>query len=227
MADQPVPVALRTVVGKRVRQLRRDGVLPGNIFGRGLPSVPVQMETREALQMLRTHGVSNLFTVQVEGEAEPRSVIVRDLGRDPVSRDVLHIDFYQVDLNRPIQVSVPVTLVGDAPGVTREGGILVTGIDAVVVEALPANLPASIDVSVEGLTEFDAVLTVADLEFSAEVTCLSDGELVLARIARPRLILSTAGEAEDGDGTAGEADGAGDAAADGTDADAADDAAAE
>ena len=203
MAD-PVSLEPRTVRGKRVRRLRRDGVMPGNIFGRGLESVAVQLGAHEALQMLRTHGVSNLLSVQVSGESEPRSVIVREVDRDPVTRNVRHIDFYQVDLSRPIQVSVPVTLTGEAPGVTREGGILVTGIDSVMVEALPANLPQDVEVSVESLEHLDAVLTVGDLEFGADVTGLSDPELVIARIARPRLLLSEEAEAEEAEGEGGE-----------------------
>lgn len=196
MAQEAVVVQQRSVLGKRVHRLRRDGVLPANIYGRGLESMPVQLDAREALTMLRTHGLNNLFTIRVDGEGEPRSVVVRDVDRHPTTREVRHIDFFQVDLTRPIQAAVPIVLTGDAPAVQRHGGILVTGIDSVLVDALPGDLPSTIETSVESLTELDAVLTVGDISFPEGVTPLTDPEIAIARIARPRLILSAADEEE-------------------------------
>ena len=188
MADmETYAVARRAVVGKRVATLRREGVLPANIFGRGLESVAVQMPYRTAREMLIAHGKDNLVQVQIEGEAAPRPVVVRDYQRHPVTREVLHLDFYQVDLARPIQGTVPVRLTGEAPAVHVFQALLLTGADSIHVEALPADLPEHIEISVDGMTEEDSVITVADLEIPAGVRVLTDPETMVARIGRGRL----------------------------------------
>jgi large subunit ribosomal protein L25 len=180
-------VAPREIVGKRVATLRREGVLPANIFGRGLESVAVQMPYRTARELLIAHGADNLVQLQIEGESVPRPVVVRAYQRHPVTREVLHLDFYQVDLARPIQGTVPVRLIGEAPAVHVFQAILLTGADSIHVEALPADLPEHIEISVDGMTEEDSVITVADLEIPPGVRVLTDPETMVARIARGRL----------------------------------------
>lgn len=188
MADMDTyAVAPRALVGKRVATLRREGVLPANIFGRGLDSVAVQMPYRTAREMLIAHGKDNLVQVQIEGEAAPRPVVVRNYQRHAVTREVLHLDFYQVDLARTIQGTVPVRLTGEAPAVHVFQAILLTGADSIHVEALPADLPEHIEISVESMTEEDSVLTVADLDIPAGVRVLTDPETMVARIGRGRL----------------------------------------
>lgn len=188
MADTDTyAVAPRALVGKRVATLRREGVLPANIFGRGLESVAVQMPYRSARELLIAHGTDNLLQVQIDGEAAPRPVVVRAYQRHPVTREVLHLDFYQVDLARPIQGTVPIRLVGEAPAVHVFQAILLTGADSIHVEALPADLPEHLEISVEGMTDEDSVITVADLDVPARVRVLTDPETMVARIGRGRL----------------------------------------
>jgi large subunit ribosomal protein L25 len=188
MADMDTyALAARTVVGKRVSGLRRQGLLPANIFGRGLPSVAVQIPARTARELLIAHGTDNLIQVQIEGEPAPRPVVVRAYQRHPVNRSVLHLDFYQVDLGRPIQGAVPLRLTGEAPAIHIYQGILLTGADSIHVEALPADIPEHIDVSVDGLTDQDSMITVADLHIPAGVRVLTDPETMVARIGRGRV----------------------------------------
>ena len=180
-------VNIRDVLGKKVRRLRRDGLMPANIYGRAIPSLAVQMPLRDAREMLTAHGTNTLIRVQVEGEQEPRPAMVRAVQRDPVSGAVQHVDFHQVDLTRSTRATVPITLIGEAPAVGALGGILLQGADNVQLEALPADVPTQIEISVEGLEEFDQRVTVADLEMPAGVTMLSNPEMMLARVVRPRL----------------------------------------
>ncbi len=197
-------VTPRTVLGKRSKRLRRAGVLPGNIYGRGLDSVAVQLPRREAETLLSEHGLNSLIELSVEGESGERPVIVRQVQRHPLSREVLHLDFYQVDLARPIQANVPVTLVGEAPAVHTYQGILITGLDHVLVEALPADIPSHIELSVDSLEELDVQLTVADLVAAEGVRIMSEPEIMLARIARPRVVAEDEEEDELLEGEEGE-----------------------
>ena len=189
-------VTPRTVLGKRSKRLRREGVLPGNVYGRGLDSVAVQLPRREAEDLLSEHGQNSLIEIAVEGEADERSVIVRQIQRHPLTRELLHLDFYQVDLARTIQANVPVTLVGEAPAVHTYQGVMITGLDHVLVEALPAEMPSHIEISVDGLEELYEQLTVGDLPVAAGVRMMSDPEIMLVRIARPRVSAEDEEEAE-------------------------------
>ena len=197
-------VTPRSVLGKRSKRLRREGVLPGNIYGRGLDSVAVQLPRREAESLLSAHGLNSLLELSVEGEKGHRPVIVRQVQRHPLSREILHLDFYQVDLARTIQANVPVTLIGEAPAVHTYQGILITGLDHVLVEALPAEIPSHIELSVDFLEELDAQLTVADLVVEAGVRIMTDPEVMLARIARPRVVAEDEEEDELLEGEEGE-----------------------
>jgi large subunit ribosomal protein L25 len=179
-------VEQRSVTGKAVKRLRRAGTIPGNIYGRGLDSVAVQLPWSRAREMLNAHGRNTLIEVALDGGAA-LPVVVRDIGRDPVSGEVLHIDFFQVDLTRTIQASVPIHFVGDAPAVPTYGGVFVQALDQVLLEALPNAMPEAIDVSVESLTELDQSLSVADIVAPSGVTILSAPEQAIAQIARPRL----------------------------------------
>lgn len=188
MADMDTyAVAPRTVVGKRVSALRREGLLPANIYGRHLDSVAVQLPSRTARELLLAHGTDTLVQLQVDGEPAPRPVVVRSYQRHPVNRQVLHLDFYQVDLTRPIQGAVPLRLTGEAPAVHVYQGLLLTGADSIQVEALPADIPEAIEVSIESLRRPDSVITVASLKLPASVRVLTDPDTMIARIGRTRV----------------------------------------
>ena len=191
-------IAPRSVLGKRTKRLRWDGILPGNVYGRGLDSVAVQLPRREAEALLAEHGLNSLIEIAVEGEGEgeQRPVVVRGVQRHPLSRELQHIDFYQVDLTRPIQAMVPVTLVGEAPAVHTYQGIVITGADHVLVQALPAEMPQHFELPVDTLEEIEQQLTVGDLRSPAGVEVLTDPEIMLVRVARPRLIEEVEEEVE-------------------------------
>jgi large subunit ribosomal protein L25 len=176
----------RTALGKAAARLRRSEVLPANIYGRGLPSLAVQLNERDAHSLLREHGVNTLVNLQVAGEPSTRPVVVRKVQRHPVNHRLQHVDFYQVDLARRISAQLPVTVIGESPAVHTYRGLLLHGADTVQVEALPAQMPTHLEVSVESITELDGQVTVADLMLPAGVTVLTPPDVMLARVTRPR-----------------------------------------
>ena len=189
----------RAVTGKAVKALRREGTIPANIYGRGLESVAVQLPWARARTMLNAHGRNTLIEVQLDGESKARPVVVRDIGRDPVTGEVHHIDFFQVDLSRAISADVPIHFVGEAPAVHTYGGVFVQALDVVHVEALPNEMPEAIEVSVESLEELEQSLTVADIVLPEGVTMLTDVEQPIAQIARPRLEVEEEEEVPEGE----------------------------
>jgi large subunit ribosomal protein L25 len=188
MADRATIAATpRTVLGKQVRQLRRQGILPGNVYGKGLPSLAVQMDGRTFLKTVRAAGVRSMFELRVEGEPEPRFVVLRDLARKGGTGDPTHVDFFQVDLQRPIQTNVQIRLLGEAPAVRDLAGTLTLTTDAVAVRCLPLSIPEAIEVDLSSLISFDVSITVADLTPPPGVEVLGDPATVVVTVTPPRI----------------------------------------
>ncbi len=189
----------RTVLGKKVKQLRRQGTLPANVFGRGLESTAVQMNTVEARKMLNAHGRNVLIEITIAGEDAARSVVVRAVKTDPLNDAIQHIDFYQVDLTREIEAEIPAHLVGEAPAVSTWGGILVQESATILIRALPVDMPQFIDVQVDRLMELEQSISVGDVTLPERVTVLSDPTTTIARIARPRIEVEETEEVLEGE----------------------------
>lgn len=177
----------REVLGKKVKVLRREGITPANIYGRGIDSLAVQAPTRELAQTIRVAGRNTLLQLQVKGESKPRPVFVHHVQRDSIRDDLLHIDFYQVSLKEKIHIDVPVVVVGEAPAVSVYHGILLQNFNTITVECLPTDVPSQIEVDVSGLEEIDDGIYVKDLDIGADVTLLVDPEAVVAKVAPPRI----------------------------------------
>jgi large subunit ribosomal protein L25 len=173
----------RAVEGSRgTRRLRRQGLVPGIVYGTGMEPRPFQANDRELARLLSS-GVA-VFDLKFGGDAIP--VIVKDQQLHPVRSDVMHIDMLQVNLNVVIQTTVTVDVHGaeDAPGV-KEGGVLEQVTRELNIEALPGDIPEGIDVDVSGL-EAAGTLTLSELTPPDGVTFLDDpDETVIATITVP------------------------------------------
>jgi large subunit ribosomal protein L25 len=196
MADVQLSVTPRQVLGKKVAALRRQGFTPANVYGHDLESQAVQVETVVLTHLLRSAGRNVIVDLRIEGEGSPRPVMLRDVQRDPVTSRLLHVDFYQVSLTQKMRAEVPLILVGDAPAVAELGGILLQSLDNIMVEALPGDIPVHVEVDVSGLGRFDDAVHVRELPIDpTKVHIITDAEIVVAKVAAPRL--AAAEEAEE------------------------------
>lgn len=175
----------RTILGKKVRYLRRQDVVPVNVYGHGIPSAAMQVEGRALARALARVGKSTLLTLVAEGQ-EPRTVLVRDVQRDPRYNRLFHVDFYQVKLTERIKLEVPIHFVGDLRP-TLKGGALVHSLTAVEVECLPQDMPHAIEVDLGGLEDFDKPIYVRDLPPLPNVTILTGPDEVVANVEPPRV----------------------------------------
>ncbi|MGQ9571857.1 MAG: 50S ribosomal protein L25 [Dehalococcoidia bacterium] len=183
-----LPVSPRSILGKKVKRLRRQGITPANIYGHGIPSQAVQVPTPDLARTIRLAGRNTMLELHVEGEKKVRPVFVHHVQRNPITDELLHVDFYQVSLKEKIRLEVPLIIVGEAPAVAVYHGVLLQSINAITVEGLPTDLPPHIEVDVSRLTEIDDAIQVKDLEVSPDVTLLVDPELVVAKVAAPRRV---------------------------------------
>ena len=176
----------RELLGKKVKRLRREGVIPGNVYGHALESVAIQVSKEELVRLLRSAGRNEIVYLRLDGE-EPRPTFLRQIQRNPVTDAILHVDFYQISLKEKVRMEVPLALVGTAPAEQTHGGTLLHSLDRIAVEGLPTEIPSTIEVDVSGLEEIDATIYVRELSVPGEITVLSDPEQVVAKIAPPQV----------------------------------------
>lgn len=180
MPNIKLEASRRAVLGKQTRQLRRDGILPAVLYGAGIDSLPIELNRRDASRRLARASRSTLIDLMVDDQEH--TVLVREIQRDPLRGRMLHLDFLKVRMDVRIRAEVAIELVGEAPASKIAGGVLVTGVDAVEVEALPADLPDRITVDLESLINIDDSITVADLYLGENVRILTETNELVARV---------------------------------------------
>ncbi len=178
----------RTVVGKKVSLLRREGILPAVVYGADAPSESIQIDARRFDDLRRHAGRNALVDLEVDG-TRSRPVLLHAVQEHPVTRRPLHADFLVVRMTEEMTVDVGVTIVGLSTAVDKLGGTLLHMRDTVQVRALPADLPSGLELDVTPLDTFEAVLHVSDLRIPDAVTLLTDPTEPLARVQPPRLEL--------------------------------------
>jgi len=175
----------RQVVGKKVRFLRRDGITPANVFGHGLTSVAVQVDTKQFKQVLSKVGTSQLITLKIKGESETRNVLVRDIQINALSRELLHIDLYQVSLTERMTLDIPIVLAGESLAVKKLGGVMLQNLNSIHVECLPGDIPPAVEVELSKLAEFGDSIHVKEIRLGDAVTVLDDPDEVIVSVIAP------------------------------------------
>lgn len=180
------------------RTSRRDGNIPAVLYGQG-ESIPLAVDRRDFAKKLQdARGENVIWDVVVAGEA-PRKSLAREIQHHPISRRMTHVDFQHIDLTKKIQVSVVVNLVGEPDGVRNYGGILEHAGREVMVECLPINIPASIEVDVTNLAVGDSI-HLSDLP-AVDFELLEDPHKVIAHVASPTVETVATAEGEEGAAT--------------------------
>lgn len=177
----------RTVTGKKVKNLRREGLVPVNFYGRGVKSQSLQIELNAIQEILSTVGGNVPINVKIPGRDGNDICFIRDTQRHPVSEELLHVDFYLVDINKKVQANVPIVLEGEAPAVRNLGGVLLQPFSALEVEALPLDMPKTFIVDVSSLEGFESAVRISDIETADGVNILREVEEVIARVVAPRV----------------------------------------
>ena len=185
-ARPKLAAARREIIGKKVAQMRRDGRLPAVVFGRGLASDSVSVDTHEFEQLRRHAGPNTLIDLSVDGGASA-PVLVHGVQMSVVTRRPLHVDLFVVRMTEELTVDVPLVSEGQAEAVETGGGTLLHVIEHVRVRALPDHLPQSIHYSIDSLATFDDLIHVSDLAIPSDATLLNDPSEVVAKVLPPRV----------------------------------------
>ena len=171
----------RDVVGKKVGSLRRQGLIPGVMYGHNEPPFPITMNAREIERVINNLTSSSIVTVKVNGESH--QALIREKQKDYIRNQIIHIDFQILSLKEKIRSKIEVKLVGVAPAVKNFNGIVLQEREFIDVEALPADLPERITVDISGLENIGDLIRVGDLDISDAVTVFDDVNDVIVSIS--------------------------------------------
>ncbi len=179
----------REVIGKKVRFLRRQGFIPANVYGRGTDSIALQVDTKSLKHLLIHAGGTDLISLKIGDSKKSVKVLLRDVQRNPINDDLFHVEFYQVKMDEKIRVDVPLEFVGEAPALKHKNVALLRVLDSLHIEALPDDLPHSIEVDVTALEENDQAIHVKDLKLPPDVTLHTDPEEMVIKVAEAKKIV--------------------------------------
>lgn len=181
MKRHSLQVAKRTVTGRKVKKIRREGLLPANIYGKDIASVAVQVPLKEFQHVFKLTGETGLIDLALESEIRP--VLIHNVQLDYITQEPIHADFYQVNLKEKIKTMIPVVLTGEAKAVAEKLGLLLQTLNEVEVEALPGDLPEKFEVSIITLAAVNDQVTVANIAPVSGVAILTDNGQVIAKIS--------------------------------------------
>lgn len=175
----------RKIRGKKVKQLRRQGILPANLFGKGINSLDIEVLLKEFLSLFKKAGETHIVELKIDGSIH--NALIHGVQIDPVTDTPLHVDFQAVSLKEKTTATVPIQLRGESPAEKEKIGILVQQLSEIDVEALPTDLPDHLDADVSGLANVDATIYVKDLKFDKSKVTIKREELekIVAKVEPP------------------------------------------
>ena len=195
----------RTVIGKKVNVLRRQGLVPVHVYGVQIEPASLQVEDQTLIRLLDQVGTNIPVSVEYDGGDKENICFVREVQRHPVTEAIIHVDFLRVDVSQKISAEVPIILEGAPAGVTQMGGVLLQNLQSLLVEALPMEMPSAFHVDITILEDFEKTIVVGDVTTPGEVAILSDPNEMIARVTAPRTeVVEVEEEEEEVEGEPGE-----------------------
>ena len=181
MVNLILKVEKREITGRKVNRMRKEGILPANIYGKNIKSISLMVKEKDFEDMFKKAGETSLLKIELGKEKRP--VLVHSVQMDPLSDRPIHVDFLQVDLKEKVTAEVPVELVGESPAEKQGSGTVVQYIQEIEVEALPTELPEKFEVDISNLIEVDNALFVKDLKVDKKkVEIKNDMEVIIVKV---------------------------------------------
>lgn len=166
-------------------KLKAEGMVPVELYGNKVENLHLSVVRGELERIFKQAGATSIVEVQIEGVGV-RPVLLHELQRHYLTEELIHADFYQVNLSEKIHANIPLEFTGESKAVSQMAGVLMELMREVEVEALPQNLPHSIVVDISGLNTFDDVVTVADIKAPEGVTVVTPEDEAVVRVQEPR-----------------------------------------
>ncbi len=187
MEDLTLQTINRSVLGKKTRFLRRQGITPTHLFGHNLESLSLQCDTANLQRIITQGGMTRPINLEIEGDKQPRTVFIREIQKDEITGQLLHVDFYQVKETEKIKVDVPIVLVGEAPALKEKGRILLHGVTSLSIECLPGEVPPRIEVDLSHIEEAEQPIHVRDIILNPDITVTTDPDQLVVKVSEVRV----------------------------------------
>lgn len=177
-------VQKREILGKQVKALRKKGLIPAELYGKGVENLHLIVQDKDLRKILKQAGESSLVNIVLDSPAGEKKypTIIHDVQFDPITDEILNADFYQVKLDEKIKIRVPLEFIGESPVVKEKDGVLVKAIHEVELETLPGNIPHSIIVKLDELKDIHQSIYIKDLSVSSGIRLMAPPETVVATI---------------------------------------------
>lgn len=171
----------REVFGKKLKNMRRQGTIPGVIYGPKFDSLAIQFDLKEFDEVFKLAGETNILEIFLR-EKESYSVLIKKVQLHPLSDLPLHVDFYKVDLGKKVTAKVPVEFIGESEAVKSGEGVLLELVHEIEVESLPTDIPSAFQVDISPLKSLDDMITITDLKIPLGVTVKLEPEELICKI---------------------------------------------
>ncbi len=175
----------RSARGKAVASARQAGRLPGVVYGHGKETEAIEVDGREFGRVFDKAGYNGILLLKI-GDDRAINALIHEVQFSPLRHQPIHADFYRVKMDEVIRTTVPLHFIGESTAVFQDGGSLIPNLEEVEVEALPANLPSSIEVDISVLDDFEKSIGVSDLKVGSEVKIITEESELVARVEPPR-----------------------------------------
>ena len=177
----------REILGKKVRFLRREGITPVHVFGHNVESLALQCDTDSLQRIIEQAGTTRLVALKIEGDESPKSVFIREIQKDAISGQLLHVDFYQIRKTEKMKADIPLDFVGEAPAMHLKGRILAQELSSISVECLPDKLPPQIEIDLTSLEELGQAIYVSDIALGPDITLITPPARLIVRVSEIRV----------------------------------------
>lgn len=172
----------RNLFGKKVNHLRKNGLIPAELYGHNIENLHLALFEKEFLKVFEKAGENEIINLIIDDQKIP--VLIHDIQIDPLTNKIIHIDLYQIKMTEKITVNVPLEFINEAPAVKEKDGILVKAMQEIKIETLPANIPHSIKVDLASLDDIGKSIYVSDLVLPPKIKILVDAKTVIATITK-------------------------------------------
>lgn len=185
MQKKELKAEIRKITGRKIKNLRVQGLLPANVSGKKIKSEAVQVNLKEFKKVFAEAGETGLVELKIGSDTRP--VLIHNIQRNPVSDEYIHADFLQVDLKEKVEAEVPVELTGESPAEKQSIGTVVQYLNEIRVEALPTDLPEKFVIDVSTLSEVDQAVYVKDVKVDkSKVDIKDDPEEIVVKVEPPQ-----------------------------------------
>jgi large subunit ribosomal protein L25 len=180
---------MRTVIGKKVKRLRKEGWLPATVYGKQITPLSIQVDGKTFNKTYQKAGGTSLVRLNIPGQPV-QSAFIQSVQRHPVKRDIIHADFHVVDLTIRMHAEIPIVLTGSSPLVERDDATVNQVLSSVEIEALPEDVPHQIDIDISVLDSFDAQVFVRDLAHGSDYRFVTPEDTLILSLTMVRAHVS-------------------------------------